>query len=141
MSAKLPRRSFVTRVVALPIMAVPAVAVAASAGPVDPAYAAIKDYQSALQAHDVAFETDDNATGSDCAAASRAYETAYDALFRARDRLLSTTPTTAAGLSALLAFVRDSSHLNDLMSAGDERPLRSFLKAIAEAAAGLQGRL
>lgn len=109
--SNLSRRSLVTSAAALPALAVPAVAVAASAEP-DPIYAAIEKFRHADEAAMARFIYEDNLLHghAELTPALRDFRTAamvavVTAEVDARRELTETMPTTLAGLSKYLDFV------------------------------------
>jgi hypothetical protein len=110
--SELSRRTLVTSAAALPALAVPAVAIAASAGPDDPIFEAIEAHRNALLlrfekgAVEVGLRYDDPRY----AAASEQMQSAVDQLGEAEFELATTVPVTMAGVMALLRHVESHHH-------------------------------
>jgi hypothetical protein len=125
--SKLSRRSLVSSAVALPALAAPAVAVAATSAVIDPIFAAIEEHRHAYDEvtgkvlH--AFSEVEGRVGvgneenPEWQAATLAKDEAEASSYQALNDLLETPPTTPAGAKALLDWLT----LN--LDRGDEWPM------------------
>jgi hypothetical protein len=140
----LSRRNLVTSAAALPALAVPAVAVAALAEP-DPIYAAIEKYRIAEDAFLARCEYEDDLekAGQKLTLAPDDHRTpemvaAVKAAVDARQALAKTSPTTIAGLSAILDFVvAEGERLDEPLFCEEVFEDRIFIASIARTAAAL----
>lgn len=70
------------------------------------------------------------------ASLERAVESTWEAYDDALTKLINTVPTTAVGVAAVMAYVRDNDELNGVLG-GDGERMFEFLGTIAKAACAL----
>jgi hypothetical protein len=117
----LSRRTLVTSAAALPALAVPAIAFAAT--DTDPIFPAIERWKEALAFSDGTF------------AAPLEEEAALIKESDAVDAIFQTVPTTSAGIRAKIDFAFSVNHVtNHLKSEISDEPLRTFLDTLYESA-------
>ncbi len=141
--SKLSRRSLVTSAAALPVLAVPALA--AEAAKPDPVFVAIERFREAEEAYVSLCEHEGGliASGQELTSAPDDHRTSemvatVKASVDARVKLASTSPTTLAGLSALLAFVVSESDEKQIWVFEEGEEMETFVRSLERGARMVQ---
>jgi hypothetical protein len=109
MTTKIPRRAVLAGIATAPALAAPALGM----GDPDPIFAAITEYNAAIFTRNIAMRRCHNfsedsplnhlpADAPECILAEQVHDAALGRVFEALDKLLATSPTTIAGMAALL---------------------------------------
>jgi hypothetical protein len=143
--SKLSRRALVTSAAALPALAVPVVALAASAGPDDPIYAAIEAYRR-TEAACFAMAVYEDEVKVPTPHQTPEMAALAEAAKKARRRLAQTSPATLPGLVAYLDYVvTESESLSSpewpMFVFDDEEETLVFVRSLARSAHRMRAAL